>query len=620
MSLRPFLERLTARPLVLDGAMGTMLYERGVFVNTCYDEVCLSHPHLVSEIHRAYVEAGADAIETNTFGANRVKLRPYGLAEKLEEINRTAVRLAREAADGKASVVGSVGPCLSGPGQAVTAARLREVEEAFAEQIGVLAAAGVDAIQLETFSRLDELLLAARVAGRTGLPVVASFATDEHGLTAVGTDAAAMVEALDAEPAVSAIGLNCGSGPAHTFDTLGRVLGRTGKPVVVLPNAGFPQQVQGRQIYVTTPEYFTEYAKRFVKLGARGVGGCCGTTPDHIRDAARALAGLSEVKQQGAVVVAPTKAEKQAPEREPVPRAERSRLARTLCEGGFATSVELLPPKSVDLSGLIKKARLCAEAGVSAINVPDGPRASARVSSMIAALAIEREVGIETVLHYACRDRNLIGMQSDLLGGFAAGLRNILIVTGDPPKLGDYPNATGVFDVDAIGLTHLASRLNRGVDIGGSAVDPPTALYLGVGVDPGALDFKRELDRLRQKVEAGAEFVITQPVFRPEVLFRLLDEAASFLGGVAVIAGVWPLASYRNAEFLNNEVPGVDIPRPILDRMAKAGTGDEARQVGVEIAREMIAELRPRVQGIQVSAPLGLVKLALATLADVLPR
>lgn len=618
--MQTFLERLAARPLVFDGAMGTMLYERGVFVNACYDEVCLSHPHLVSELHRAYVEAGAEVIETNTFGANRVKLRPYGLVEKLEEINRSAVRLARDAAGDRAYVVGSVGPCLAGPGQTVTAARLREVEEAFAEQIGVLAAAGVDAIQLETFSRLEELLLAARVAGRTGLPVVASFATDEHGLTAVGTDAAAMVEALEAEPAVSAIGLNCGSGPAHTFDTLGRVIGRAAKPVVVLPNAGFPQQVQGRQIYVTTPEYFTEYAKRFVKLGARGVGGCCGTTPDHIREAARALSGLSEVKHRAGVVVeAPKAAKEEAPEREPVPRAERSRLARTLATGGFATSVELLPPKSVDLSGLVKKARLCAEAGVSAINVPDGPRASARVSSMIAALAIEREVGLETVLHYACRDRNLIGMQSDLLGGFAAGLRNILVVTGDPPKLGDYPNATGVFDVDAIGLTHMASRLNRGVDIGGNAVDPPTALYLGVGLDPGALDFAHELDRLRQKIEAGAEFVITQPVFRPAVLFRMLDAAAPFLGDVPVIAGVWPLASYRNAEFLNNEVPGVDIPKSILDRMAAAGTGDEARQVGVEIAREMIAELRPRVQGIQVSAPLGLVKLALATLADVLP-
>ncbi len=611
-----FGERLLERPLVFDGAMGTMLYARGVFVNACYDEVCLTQPGLIGELHREYVQAGAEVLETNSFGANRLRLQGYGLAERVAEFNRAAVRLAREAAGDALYVAGSVGPCTA-PGEP-PAAPGAVLEDAFAEQIAVLVEAGVDLVQLETFTRLEELLLAVRVAARHDVPVVASFALDDHGRTADGTDVEAMAAALHAEPGVTALGLNCGTGPSGTYENLRRVLAVAHKPVVVLPNAGAPQPVQGRQLYVTNPEYFAEYAKRYVKLGARGVGGCCGTTPDHIREAARAIRGLSEVKRHVAVATAPAEAKARAVA--VTPRAEKSRLARRLAAGEFVTTCELLPPKSVDLSGLLKKARPCKDAGVDAINIPDGPRASARVSSMIAALAIEREVGIETVLHYACRDRNLIGMQSDLLGGYAAGLRNFLIVTGDPPKLGDYPDATGVFDIDAIGLTQLARNLNHGLDLAGHPVDPPTALHHGVGADPGALDPARELDRLRRKLEAGAEFIVTQPVFRPDVLLRFLDDAAGFLGGVPVLAGVWPLVSFRNAEFLQNEVPGVDIPPAVLERMARAGTGDEAKREGVAIARETIAAIRSRVQGIQVSAPLGLVSLALAALGDLLPK
>lgn len=611
-----FVERLRERPIVFDGAMGTMLYARGVFVNTCYEEVCLSQPGLVARIHREYVQAGAEAIETNSFGANRLRLRPFGLGERVAEINRAAVRLAREAAGDTVWVAGSVGPCTApGAAPAVSGA---EIEETFAEHVGALVEAGVDLILLETFTRLEELLLAVRVAARHDVPLVASFSLDEGGRTVGdGTDAEAMVTALEQEPAVAALGFNCGTGPSGAYENLRRVLAVARKPVVVMPNADVPQVIQGRRVRVATPEYFAEYAKRYVKLGARGVGGCCGTTPEHVREAARALRGLAEVKRHA--VVATAAAEPAAGKAAAAPRAGKSRLARRLAAGELVTTCELLPPKSVDLSALLRKARQCREAGVDAINVPDGPRASARVSSMIAALAIEREVGIETVLHYACRDRNLIGMQSDLLGGFAAGLRNVLIVTGDPPKLGDYPDATGVFDIDAIGLTQLARNLNHGLDAAGHPIDPPTALHHGVGADPGAPDQARELDRLRRKLEAGAEFIVTQPVFRPEVLFRFLDAIEAFRGGVPLIAGVWPLVSLRNAEFLQNEVPGVDIPPAILERMARAGSGEEAKREGVAIARETIAAIRGRVQGIQVSAPLGLVALALAALGDLLP-
>jgi homocysteine S-methyltransferase len=609
-SPQKILDRLKASPLIFDGAMGTMIYQRGVFINTCYDEISLTNPTLISQIHREYVEAGAQAIETNTFGANRIKLAAYGLAEKVVEINRQAVKIAREAAGDDAYVVGSVGPCTRSD-QVFTPEKAADVEAAFVEQILALTTTGVDAIVLETFGNADELVLAARVAKRCNAAVFASFAVSQEGLTAVGTPAEAMVEALQNEPAVDAIGVNCATGPAGAFDALQAILPLTTKPVIVMPNAGFPKEVGGRMLYLTSPEYFTSYAKRFITMGVRGVGGCCGTTPAHIREMARAVRSLSDVKKHVEIHL------HQPTERkvETIPTEKKSRFAAKLSRGEKVSSVELLPPKSVDMSKMLEKVRKCAAGGVDAMNIPDGPRASARISPMIAALMIEQQVGIETILHYCCRDRNLIGMQSDLLGGYAAGLRNFLIITGDPPKMGDYPDATGVFDVDSIGLTRMASNLNRGCDIGGQPVDPPTGILIGVGANPCAVDLEREIDRYYKKIEAGAEFAITQPIFDVGALLRFLDRVDRHEKRIPIVAGVWPLLSFKNAEFMNNEVPGVVVSPEILDRMSRCQTKEQGRAEGIAIARETIEKICDRVAGFQVSAPLGNVEMALAVLA-----
>ena len=607
--MKPILERMKETPLIFDGAMGSMIYERGVFINTCYDELCLSNPKLVSQIHREYVEAGADVIETNTFGANRIMLRPYGLSEKAEAINRQAVRLAREAAGDSVYVAVAVGPCIR-PDQIMLEEHVAEVEASFAEQISAVASEGVDLIVLETFTSLKELQLAAGTAKRHGLPVLASFVLNERGETAVGTSAETMTQALSADRNVDAVGINCGTGPAGVFDALQVVLPLTSKPFVVMPNAGLPRDVAGRMIYLTSPEYFTEYAKKFIEMGVRGVGGCCGTTPAHIRMAARAVKSLSGVKKHIKVRAVA----RQDPLVHVVPTEKKSRLARKIMEGEKVSSVEILPPRSWDMTEMLAKVRRCAEAGVDAINIPDGPRASARVSPMIAALTIRREVGIEPILHYCCRDRNLIGMQSDLLGGFAAGLANFLIITGDPPKLGDYPDVTGVFDVDAIGLTQVVANLNRGFDIGGNPISPPTGICIGVGANPCAVDLEREIDRYHRKIDAGAEFAITQPVFDVEALLRFLDRVERHARRIPVLAGIWPLISYKNAEFMNNEVPGVVVPKEILARMARCRSREEGQRVGIEIARKILDQVSPRVCGFQVSAPLGNVEIALAVL------
>jgi methionine synthase I (cobalamin-dependent)/5,10-methylenetetrahydrofolate reductase len=603
------LSQIRKAPLVFDGATGTVIYDRGVFIHTCYDELCLTNPRLILQIHRDYVEAGAQVIETNTFGANPIKLKTYGLAERTEDINRAAVKLAREAAGSDVFVAGSVGPCTES-NQRMPDAFAAEVEAAFRTQISALDGEGVDLYLLETFSNLNELQLAARVAKEFGGTVLASFVLNERGETALGTRAEAMASALDADPNVDIVGINCGTGPSGAFDALQAILPHTGKPVVAMPNAGLPREISGRVIYLTSPEYFTEYAKKYIELGVRGVGGCCGTTPAHIRTMARAVKSLSGVKRH--VEVKPLV--RQETLVYVVPPERKSRFAAKLLAGEKVTSVELLPPKSSDMTALLAKSRQCADAGIDAINIPDGPRASARVSPMIAALTIHREVGIEPILHYCCRDRNLIGMQSDLLGGYAAKLVNFLIITGDPPKLGEYPDVTGVFDVDAIGLVQVASNLNRGVDIGGNPIDPPTGIFIGVGANPCAVELEREFDRYFRKIDAGAEFAITQPVFDVDALLRFLDRVEGHHRTIPVIAGVWPLVSYKNAEFMNNEVPGVVVPKAIMDRMARCKTREDGRKAGIDIARGIIARIRDRVSGFQVSAPLGHVETALSVL------
>jgi len=602
--------------LIGDGAMGTMLYQQGVFLNRCFDELNLNDPGLVRKVHGSYVEAGVDFIETNTFGANRLKLSKFGLAAEVEQINRAGVRIAREAAQGPVLVAGSMGP-LGGERVGQNPVASKEARQVFEEQGKALVQAGVDLLILETFSSTEELLIAiAAVAGLGEVPIIAQMTVGENHETIYGERIDHAIARIAREEAVTAIGLNCSVGPSGMLSSLELIRSVTDKPISVQPNAGMPRQVEGRQLYMCTPEYMAEYAKRFFEMGARIIGGCCGTTPDHIREIVRAVRSVSKAAGQSSTraVVEVRQAAKPIL-KEPQPLAARSRFGAKLAAGQSVTMIEITPPRGVDVTAVVEKAKQCAGAGVDAINIPDGPRASSRLSPLVTAVQIQAKAGIEAILHFCCRDRNLIGMQSDILGASAIGVRNLLIITGDPPKLGEYPSATGVFDMDSIALTTVVRNLNRGVDIGGNGIDPPTSLVTGVGANPVATDLEREIERFRQKVVAGAEFVVTQPVFDPECLFRFLDAIEGYR--VPIIAGIWPFTSFKNAEFMANEVPGVVVPQPLLDRMSKATTKEAGRALGIEIAQELVAKIQDRVAGFAVSAPFGNVATALAVLGKV---
>jgi homocysteine S-methyltransferase len=595
---------------VFDGAMGTMLYAKGVFINVCYDELNLRSPDIVRDIHRAYVKAGAEILETNTFGANPVKLGHYGLAAETHAINRKAAELAREAAGERALVAGAIGPLGLRLEPFGETSRV-EAFEHFKTQAWGLLEGGVHGFVLETFSDLDEIHEALRaVRAICDLPVFAQMTIQEDGTTAYGTDPETLARTLDGFGA-DVVGLNCSVGPQGVLEAIERMGRVTARPLSAQPNAGLPRQIGDRKMYMASPEYTGEYAKRLVEAGARFVGGCCGTTPEHIKTVAAYVQSVSP-RQVVAVtsepVVAPTGVE-------PVPLAERSRWGRKLAAGEFLTTVEIVPPRGVDPEAMLSGARLLKAAGVDAINVPDGPRAQSRMGALMSALLIEREVGIETVIHYCCRDRNLLSMLSDLLGAAAHRLHNLLVITGDPPKMGPYPEATAVFDIDSIGLTNLVHRLNHGLDPGGNPIGAPTAFVIGVGVNPAAVDPDRELKRFGWKVDAGAEFAVTQPVFDAAQLEGFLARTADFR--VPVVAGIWPLVSLRNAEFLANEVPGVSVPDEVIARMRRAQErGKEAALAeGVAIARDLLERIRPMVQGVQVSAPFGRVPVALQVFA-----
>jgi len=609
----PFRERLASGTILVDGAMGTMLYNKGIFLNQCFDELNLTNPHLVKQVHEEYVRAGADVIETNTFGASSFKLEPHGLASRMREINLAGARIAREAAGDDRYVAGSVGP-LGVPIEPLGRIGLDEARAEFAARISALVEGGVDLIVLETFPYLPELqqaILAARDV--CDLPVLAHVVLANSTRLVLGSPVEEAVDTLDAAGA-DVIGLNCAIGPKEMLDALETIVTRTGRPVSLMPNAGAPRIVEGRTLYLGSPEYFAEYAKRFIQTGARVVGGCCGTTPEHIKAMRRAIAALEpapihrRVERVERVESPPTVT--------PVRREEKSRLACRLADGKFVTLCELVSPRGVDASKVIEQARRLAHHGIDAINIPDGPRASSRMSALALALLIQRSVNIEPLLHYTCRDRNVIGMQSDLLGAWALGIRNILAVTGDPPKLGNYPDATAVYDVDAIGLTQLLRRLNHGLDLSGTPIGEPTGFHVGVGVNPGAINLDEELRRLDYKIEAGAEFMITQPVFDIDLFERFLARIQHV--NIPLITGIWPLVSLRNAEFLNNEVPGAHVPEPIMDRLRSAHTKEQALAVGTEIAREMLEQLRPHAQGVQIAVPFGRVEMVLEILDPVL--
>jgi homocysteine S-methyltransferase len=593
---------------VFDGAMGTMLYGRGVFLNVCFDELAVRQPDLVREIHRDYVRAGAEVLETNTFGANPFKLAQYGLSQETERLNAAAAKVAREAAGTQAAVAGAIGPLgirIEPFGETAVA----EARAAFARQATGLLDGGVDGFILETFGDLAEIRAAIDGVRRVSdLPIVAQMTVGEDGRTAYGSGPAVFGPALEAAGA-DVIGVNCSVGPQTILEMVEQLAQVIRAPISAQPNAGLPREVENRKIYMASPEYMAEYARRIVEAGARFVGGCCGTTPEHIKAIKSFVRSVAPRHQTAvtATVAAATGVE-------PLPLGQRSRYGGKLARREFITTVEIVPPRGTDPAPMFEQCRALKAAGVDAVNVPDGPRAQSRMGALLSGLMIERETGLESVVHYACRDRNLLGMLSDLLGAAAAGLRNLLLVTGDPPKMGPYPDATAVFDIDAIGLTNLVAQLNRGLDPGKNPIGRPTNFVIGVGVNPAAIDPERELRRLAWKVEAGAEFAITQPVFDLDQLDRFLTQVAGFR--LPIIAGIWPLVSLRNAEFLANEVPGVTVPEAVLKRMRDASDKgkDAALAEGVAIGREMLRAVRDRLQGAQVSAPLGRVPVALEVL------
>ncbi|MGQ9632680.1 MAG: bifunctional homocysteine S-methyltransferase/methylenetetrahydrofolate reductase [Bryobacteraceae bacterium] len=612
---KEFLKLLSQRAVVADGAMGTMLYSKGVFINRCFDELNLSNPVLVKEVHLEYAQAGAEILETNTFGANRARLASFGLAERLREINHAGVRLAREAAAGAAFVAGSVGP-LGLQIEPLGPTSFEEARAMFREQIEALLEAGVDLIILETFASLSELreaVFAAREAGGPDLPLVAQVTIDDAGNMPDGASTETFTRRLDEWP-VDVAGCNCSAGPKVMLETIEKMKQYTSKPLSAMPNAGHPARVEGRQIYLCSPEYMAQYARRFLWAGVRIIGGCCGTTPEHIKLIKNEARSLQPGHAHTEVIA---EEPVQKPESmAPVPLAQKSKLGAKLAAGQFVTFVEIVPPRGVDASREIAGAKLCAEHGIDCINVPDGPRASARMSAQVTCQLIQQHAGIEAVLHFCCRDRNILGIQSELLGAHAASIRNLICITGDPPRMGAYPAATAVFDVDSIGLVHIVSNLNRGLDIGGNPMGSQTSLVIGVGANPGALNFEEEMRRFEWKVHAGAEYAVTQPVFDVALLERFIRRAERFR--IPIIAGIWPLLSYRNAEFMVNEL-NVPVPSEYMERMRLADTTEKARREGVKIARDLVRRIAGMVAGVQLSAPFGRYELAIQV-AEAIPH
>jgi homocysteine S-methyltransferase len=613
--------------VLCDGAMGTMLYARGIFINRCYDELNLSQPELVREIHAEYLQAGAEVIETNTFGGNAFRLEMHGLKDKVREINVAGVKLARECVNqirekqaSEAFVAGAIGP-LGVRLEPLGKVGLDEARAAFAEQIRALVqggpGVGADLLAIETMTSLaeaEQAILAARSVAPE-VPVVVMMTVDEEGNCLDGSSAETAAVKLT-EWGADAVGCNCSAGPATVLSVIERMRPVTNKPLAAMPNAGIPRAVEGRTIYLTSPEYMASFTRKLVKAGASIVGGCCGTTPSYTRAMKSSLRAL-EAMEGGVQVMELGRADssraaiKAASKVDPPVLAERSKIGAMVAAGDFVTMVEIVPPKGINCAKEIDGAEMLHRLGVDAINVPDSPRASARMSAQSLCVQIQQHVGIETILHYTCRDRNVLSIQSDLLGASSIGLKNILCLTGDPPKLGNYPNATAVFDVDAIGLVNVVHNLNYGLDIGKNSIGESTGFTISVAANPGVQDMDQEVRRFAFKVEAGAEFAITQPVFDLRVLEEFLRRIEGFR--IPVIAGIWPLTSLRNAEFMKNDLR-VSMPESIMARMAAVTTPEAARAEGVKIAQEMLAEARPMVQGVQVSAPFGRYSVA----ADVL--
>ncbi|RDB35494.1 bifunctional homocysteine S-methyltransferase/methylenetetrahydrofolate reductase [Spirobacillus cienkowskii] len=607
-----FLECLsTGENILLSGSTGTLLYEKGIFINKCFEEVNISQPELVYQIHCEFINAGAKIIITNTWGANATKLKAFGLEEKSHEINSEGAKIARKAANNQCWVAGSIGP-LGVRIEPWGPTSLNEAKTIFKNQASALVAGGADLFILEGFPDLSEIHQAILgIQEACALPIIAMMSVNEDGHSLYGTEPEWFIRKLD-EWGADVVGIDGGNGPAPMLELIKKIISVTLKPIILYPNAGLPRMVDGRLIYMASPEYMGEFARQALLKGVRLLGGSSGTSPAHTKIMAGALRQSKAFKHTEHKITMNHSAQPVHVHTSKVPRALQSQWAKKIVDGEFVITMELLPPKGLEIDKILERAKICKNNNIDGINIPDGPRASARMSSLATACLIEQKVGIETILHYACRDRNLLGIQSDLLGAAALGIKNILCITGDPPKMGPYPNATAVFDIDAIGLVNMVTRLNSGFDLGGSSIGVPTSMSVGVGANPVSPNLETEKSRFRYKVEAGAEWAITQPVFDSESLFKFLEFSSQFQ--IPIIAGIWPLKSLRNAEFMANEVPGVYVPKTILKRMEKYKSADDQMQEGIQIAKELIAKIKSSVQGLQISAPLGMVDFALKLL------
>jgi homocysteine S-methyltransferase len=589
-----------------------MLYERGVFLNRSFEEVCLTDPPMVLGIHREYLDAGADVITTNSWGAGAPKLRAAGLVEKAEEINHRAVVLARQAVEeagrsATAWVAGSIGP-LGLKIEPLGSTSVAQAEALFEQQARILAEAGAECIILETFVDVEELKAAIRGVRRaTQAALIASLTINSEGTSLYGTEPEVFTAEIDAlEP--DALGINCSEGPRVMLEGAERMIRVARRPLCVQPNAGVPVNVDGRNIYQTTPKYMAKYAKRMVHAGVRIIGGCCGTTPAHIREMRGEMRALvPTVPSERVSIVVP---ELGLP---PVALEKKSAWGAKLARGEFVTCVELVPPRGIDVRKIVENASALKGMGIDAVNVPDSPRAQAKMGAIAAAVVLQQATGIEAIPHYTCKDRNLLALQADILGAHALGIRNVLLVTGDPPNMGTYPDATAVFNIDAIGLCNMVSMLNRGYDLGRNPVGQPTEFCYGVALNPSAVNLEREMERFRWKLDAGAEFAITQPVFDARPLLSFMERAAG-LRKIPVVAGIWPLVSLRMAEFMKNEVPGVFVPDAVIQRMSRCDTKEAAIEEGTALSRELLEALKGAIGGVQVATPLGKVQYALSVL------
>jgi len=614
--VKPFLDALDDRVLVCDGAMGTMLYGKGIFINRCFESLNQSHPDLVAEVHSEYLKAGADVIETNTFGANRMKLRAFGLGDQVRAINLAGAQIARRAVEqsasaGEAYVAGAIGP-LGVRVEPWGKTGIDEAEEMFREQAQALLDGKVDLFVLETFRDLNEIGAAiAAVRSICDLPIVAQMTTEEDGASLDGAPAEQFAPELIKRGA-NVVGVNCSVGPAPMLETVERISDIVDVWLSAQPNAGKPRDIEGRNLYLCSPEYMASYARRFIASGVRLVGGCCGTTPEHIRQIALAAKSMAPglARHAGAAEVT-TPVASQPHARTPVEREEKSALAKKLVNGGFVRAIELVPPRGHGSAAALSDASRLARRGVDVVTIPDGLRSGARMSALSMAVLVQQHAAVEALLQYSCRDRNLLGIQSDLLGAHAMGVRNVLGITGDVRNLGDIPDATAVFDVDSIGLTNVINRLNHGLDIGGQPIGDPAAFHAGVMVNPSR-DLDQEVRRLEFKVEAGAEFAVTRPVFDVRAFEKFLARVSGF--GLPIIVGVWPFESALNAEFMANEVPGVTVPESMVERMRKTSSAEEAIAEGVAIAREIVTAVKEMAAGVQIATPSGRLDAALDVL------